>query len=69
MAEYLQFFDRPRVGFELSVPLQTVILDTTDPLAGRVGRSRRETAPRWDFGYTLCRDLDGYRVRFFSGMP
>jgi hypothetical protein len=35
--------------------VQTMFLDTADPLAGRAGRSLRETAPRWDFGYTLWR--------------
>ena len=33
-------------GFELSVPrYKTMLLDTADPLAGRAGRSLRETAP------------------------
>src|SRR5437899_3050750 len=44
-----------------------MLLDTADPLAGRAGRSLGETAPRWDFGYTFCGDLDGYRMRFFFG--
>ena len=42
-----------------------MLLDTADPLAGRVGRSRRETAPRWDFGYTFVAILMAIARAFF----
>jgi hypothetical protein len=42
-------------------------------LAGRVGRSRRETAPRWDFGYTftaigVVKDGAPYQVDMGDGV-
>ena len=49
--------------------VQTMLLDTADPLAGRAGRSRRETAPRWDFGYTVVAILMAIACAFFPGMP
>ena len=57
-------------GFELSVPrYKTMLLDTADPLAGRARRSLRETAPRWDFGYTFVAILTAIACAFFLGMP
>jgi hypothetical protein len=44
-----------------------MLLDTADPLAGRAGRSLRETAPRWDFGYTFVAILMAIACAFFSG--
>jgi hypothetical protein len=49
--------------------VQTMLLDTADPLAGRAGRPRRETAPRWDFGYTFVAILMAIACAFFPGMP
>jgi hypothetical protein len=49
--------------------VQTMLLDTADPLAGRAGRSLRETAPRWDFGYTFVAILMAIACAFFPGMP
>ena len=42
-----------------------MLLDTADPLAGRAGRSLRETAPRWDFGYTFVAILMAIACAFF----
>src|ERR1700730_343828 len=45
--------------------VQTMLLDTADPLAGPAGRSLRETAPRWDFGYTFVAILMAIACAFF----